>query len=51
MAKQVKLLQATNEALDEIVNIRRKKNPHLVPSKQSIVAELIMAALKKEGKK
>lgn len=51
MTKQVKLLEATSSALDELVRLRKEKTPHLVPKKQDIVAELIMAGLKKESKK
>jgi len=51
MTKQVKLLEVTNNALDELVMLRKEKTPHLVPKKQDIVAELIIAALKKESKK
>jgi len=51
MSSQVRLLTTTDEALNKLVEIRRNKQPHLVPSKQGIVAELIMTALKKESKK
>jgi len=51
MSKQVRLLEVTDNALNELVSLRKAKAPHLLPKKQDIVAELIMAALKKELKK
>ena len=49
MAKQVKLLDRYNDMLDEVAK-ERLNNGNLVNTKQSIVAELIEKAYKKEVK-
>lgn len=51
MSSQVRLLDSTDKALNDLVKIRKEKTPHLVPNKQGVVAELIMTELKKELKK
>ena len=46
--KHVRLLPVTNDVLDRLVEHRQKVTPHLRASKQSVVADLIVKAAKKE---
>ena len=43
--------KAADEMLNELVRIRQEKEPHLVHTKMSVVADLIFNELKKEARK
>jgi hypothetical protein len=51
MAKQVQMIDSVNVMLDEVVNSLREKNPHAAVTKQSLVAEMIIKAHRRECKK
>ncbi len=50
MSKQVVIMDAVHAALNELVNARKAKTPHLSLTKQSVVNELVMKAHKREVK-
>lgn len=43
--------KAADEMLKELVRIRQEKEPHLVHTKMSVVADLVFQALKREKRK
>ena len=48
--KQLRMIDAINDKLDALVEQRKKNAPHLSITKQSLVAELIEKAHKRECK-
>ena len=50
MSKQVVVMDSVHEALNELVKVRRAKQPHLSINKQSVVNELVIKAHKREVK-
>ena len=50
MSKQVAMNDEVNQALNSIAESRNMKTPHRKVTKQEIVADLIMRAVKRECK-
>ncbi len=48
--KQVRVIPSVNLELEKLIEFRRQQNPHLTINKQSVVADLILKATKKEVK-